>query len=241
LRLAAALHACDTGRGRHEERHLQGTGWLHQAKFLNGLDAAALAALEKLTPAFVEKRTVLFRPGDMPAGFVLVLSGRIGVYLIGKSGRELLLYAVTPGETCVQTTLGILGGEPYGGEAVAETDLVAVTVPLSLFSTLMDTSPAFRGYVFRAFAGRLNDVVRMLERVAFVTVERRLARALIERAGAGTEIAATHQELAIQIGTAREVVTRRLEAMADKDLIHLERGQIAITDAARLARLAAGE
>ena len=64
----------------------------------------------------------MFRPGDMAQGFVIVLSGRIEVRLTSASGREILLYAVEPGESCVQTTLGLMGGEPYSGEAVAATD-----------------------------------------------------------------------------------------------------------------------
>ena len=214
--------------------------WLKQAAFLQGLDDEASGELAALKPMVVEKKTVLFRPGDAPAGFVIVLSGRIGVYLIGKSGRELLLYAVTPGETCVQTTLGILGGEPYGGEAIAETDCVVVNVPLALFRRLMDASPAFRGYVFRAFADRLGDVMHLLEQVAFVRIEQRLANALIERADGTGTVAATHQDLAAHIGSAREVVSRRLVAMADKDLIALERGQILVKDRAALEALSRG-
>lgn len=214
--------------------------WLKHADFLSDLDSQAQDGLAALKPMVVERRTVLFRPGDAPAGFVIVLSGRIGVYLIGKSGRELLLYAVTPGETCVQTTLGILGGEPYGGEAIAETDCVIVNVPLALFRHLMDASPTFRGYVFRAFASRLGDVMHLLEQVAFVRIEQRLAGALLERAGDADTVTATHQDLAAHIGSAREVVSRRLVAMADNGLIALERGHILVNDRAALEALSRG-
>lgn len=156
-------------------------GWIEQASFLSELDREARRQFEVLRPQHVPDRTTLFRPGDQAEAFVILLSGRIGVYLTGRGGRELLLYAVTPGETCVQTTLGVLGGAAYTGEAVAESDLVAVMVPQAVFETLMAISAAFRNFVFRAFAARLSDLMFVLEQVAFVKVEKRLALALIER------------------------------------------------------------
>ncbi len=202
------------------------------------LDDEAKSELSKLRPAHVPKGTVLFRPGDEAPGFFLIASGRVGVYLVGRGGREILLYSVAPGETCVQTTLGLLGGQAYAGEALAETDLVAVVVPRSVFSRLMERSAGFRHFVFRAFGARLADVMRVLEQVAFVKVEERLAFALVERADSRGIVTATHQELATAIGSAREVVSRRLEALGGKGLVELDRGSVRIVDADRLKRLA---
>ena len=217
-------------------------GWADQASFLADIDDEARRALEALKPMHVPARATLFRPGDAAQSFVILLSGRIGVYLTGRNGRELLLYSVTPGETCVQTTLGVLGGAPYTGEAVAESDLVAVMVPPAVFERLMANSPAFRAFVFKAFADRLGDLMFVLEQVAFVKVEQRLAHALIERADDEGRVTLTHQELAVVIGTAREVVSRRLEALASKGVVASERGQIRIIEKGELARMArAGE
>ena len=194
--------------------------------------------LEALKPMHVPARATLFRPGDAAQSFVILLSGRIGVYLTGRNGRELLLYSVTPGETSVQTTLGVLGGAPYTGEAVAESDLVAVMVPPAVFERLMASSPAFRAFVFKAFADRLGDLMFVLEQVAFVKVEQRLAHALLERADDEGRVTLTHQELAVVIGTAREVVSRRLEALASKGVVASERGQIRIIEKGEVARMA---
>lgn len=213
-------------------------GWADRASFLSEIDADARRALEALKPVHVPVRSTLFRPGDSARSFVILLSGRIGVYLTGRNGRELLLYSVTPGETCVQTTLGVLGGAPYSGEAVAESDLVAVMVPPPIFETLMAESTAFRSFVFKAFADRLGDLMFVLEQVAFVKVEQRLAHALLARADEEGHVALTHQELAVIIGTAREVVSRRLEALVSKGVVANERGQIRIINRAELARMA---
>ncbi len=212
--------------------------WVDETGFLASLDADARHVLEGLTPVHVPYRATLFRPGDQARSFVVLLSGRIGVYLTGRNGRELLLYAVTPGETCVQTTLGVLGGAPYSGEAIAESDLVVVMVPPDVFERLMAESAAFRGFVFKAFADRLGDLMFVLEQVAFVKVEQRLAHALVERADEAGQVSLTHQELAVIIGTAREVVSRRLEALASKGVLTNERGQIRIIERMELARMA---
>jgi len=213
-------------------------GWADQASFLADIDDEARRALEALKPMHVPARATLFRPGDAAQSFVILLSGRIGVYLTGRNGRELLLYSVTPGETCVQTTLGVLGGAPYTGEAVAESDLVAVMVPPAVLERLMASSPAFRAFVFKAFADRLGDLMFVLEQVAFVKVEQRLALALIERMDAAGQVEVTHQELSVIIGTAREVVSGRLEALVSKGVLTSERGQIHILDRGELTRMA---
>lgn len=212
--------------------------WLDKAFFPEGLDFEARQFLAALKPQHVPRKTVLFRPGDEAGGFVIVLSGRVGVYLTGRSGRELLLYSVAPGETCVLTTLSILGGEPYQGEGIAESDLVAVMVPASAFRTLMTSSALFSRYVFKAFAARMADVMFLLEQVAFVRVEARLANVLLERMDGEGKVTATHGELAAAIGSAREVVSRRLEALSSKGIVSVERGHVLIEDADALARAA---
>lgn len=212
--------------------------WIASATFIHGLEPKSRVLLDALKPVRVPAKTVLFRPGDTAAQFLIILNGRVSVHLTGRTGRELLLYTVAPGETCVQTTLGVLGGAPYTGEAIADTDLVAVMIPPAQFSTLVRESDAFRTFVFKAFADRLADVTFLLECVAFLKVEERLAMALLSRSDGEGVVTTTHQELATVIGSAREVVSRRLETLAVRGLITVDRGQIRIIDRAGLARLA---
>jgi CRP/FNR family transcriptional regulator len=181
---------------------------------------------------------VLFHPGDPAEGFVVVLQGRIEVYLTGPTGREILLYAVEPGQSCVQTTLGLMGDELYTGEAMTSTEVQLVIIPKSMFLALMDHDPGFRTYVLRAFAQRMQDITRLLERVAFGRVEGRLAEALLELAKDGV-VHATQADLAARIGSAREVVTRRLDAFAKAGWVQTDRGSVQITNAAALRERAA--
>lgn len=216
------------------------TSWIAGTSYAAALDAASRAALEPLKPQLLKAGTVLFRPGDTPSGFVLTVSGRINVYLNSRTGRELLLYSIDPGETCVQTTLGMLGSQPYSGEAITESDVVAVIVPPALFDRLLTQSDEFRRFVFKAFAVRLGEMTDLLEMVAFVKVERRLARWLLLQAGEDNVARATHAEIASAIGSAREVVSRRLEALAGRGVVSLDRGAVRIASPAELKRIASG-
>lgn len=201
--------------------------------------ADALARLTALPVRALPRGTVLFRPGEAAQGFAVVLEGRVEVHLTGPSGREILLYAVEPGQSCVQTTLGLLGDEPYAGEALCATDVRAVLIPRPLFLSLMDSDGAFRLWVLRAFGRRMQDMTQLLERVAFGRVESRLADALL-RLASGDRVEATQAELAARIGTAREVVSRVLGGFARAGLVETDRGSVRLTDAEGLRRLAAG-
>jgi len=215
-------------------------GWCARAEGLPPLGAAAAARLDALAPMEVPEGAVLFHPGETVKGFVIVLRGRIEVYLTGLSGREILLYEVNPGQSCVQSTLGLMGGEDYSGEAVARTACEIVLVPRDIFLRLMDDDSGFRGFVFAAFATRLQSMMHLLDRVAFQRIETRLAQCLLARAEDG-RIKATHAEIAVMIGTAREVVSRRLDALARRGIVALERGVVRILDAETLADLAEAE
>jgi len=212
--------------------------WIEEAAGLPAFDPEARQRLAALSAAEVAPGTVLFRPGEAARGFVVVLAGRIDVFLTGPSGREVLLYSVAPGQSCVQSTLGLLGGADYTGEAVAAAPSRIVLIPRETFLALMDRSAAFRGFVFAAFAARMQATMQALERVAFGRIEGRLAQALLALAEGGI-VRATHQDLAARVGTAREVVTRRLVALEEQGLVRTGRGIVHIADRGRLERLAA--
>jgi CRP/FNR family transcriptional regulator len=197
-----------------------------------------LAALRALPRHEFAAGAVLFQAGGQASGFVVVLSGRIEVRLTALSGREILLYAVEPGQSCVQTTLGLLGDEPYSGEAVCATGCTIVLIPKPMFLNMMGEDASFRAAVLRAFGRRMADLTHVLEQVAFVPIEPRLAQALLELADAGV-VVATQAEIAARIGSAREVITRKLDGFAAKGWIARERGRITVLNEAALRRVAA--
>ena len=211
--------------------------WTGSVPALAGLAPASSARLESLAPTEVPAGAVLFRPGEAVKGYVIVLEGRIGVHLVGPTGRDILLYDVEPGKSCIQSTLGLLGGDDYTAEAVAERPTRLVLLPRATFLDLLGTDPSFRTLVFAAFAERMQSMMQLLERVAFQRVEARLSAWLLSRAEDGV-VRATQQDIASGIGSAREVVSRRLDALARRGAISQTRGRVEILVPEILHRLA---
>lgn len=183
-------------------------------------------------------QSVVFRPGDVCDRFLFVLAGRVRVQQIAESGREIVLYRVGPGETCVLTTASLLGGDPYAAEGVTDDEVEALVLPLAGFQDLLATSDAFRRLVFRTYGRRLTQIMAVLEDVAFRRIDARLAAHLLARAGAASEVLATHHDLAVELGTAREVVSRQLKAFEQRGLVQATRGSVRILERAGLAALA---
>ncbi len=213
--------------------------WTGAAQELAALEPSARSVLERLVPAEVPAGTVLFRPGETVKGYVIVLEGRVSVSLLGPTGRDILLYEVAPGQSCIQSTLGLIGGDDYSAEAAATHDTRLVLVPRPVFLELIDASPAFRKVVFAAFADRMQAMMQLIETVSFMRVEARLAALILERADEDGDLVITQAEIARAIGTAREVVSRRLDKLVKSGAIRAERGAVHIQDRAALEALAA--
>ena len=180
----------------------------------------------------------IFGPGQAPESYVLLLEGTVRVQQASESGREIVLYRVTSGESCALTTACLMGYQDYLAEAIAETDIRAVAVPRTTFDALIARSSDFRRFVFTAFSRRVTDLFRIIEDVAFSRMDIRLAQKLIELAKETGQIAVTQQQLASELGTAREVISRMLAEFQRRGWIASARGNIAIEDQNALRRLA---
>lgn len=212
--------------------------WLAQAPALAALDRDARAQLEQLIPMQLSPGDILFHPGDAIKGYAIVLSGQIDVTLSGVTGREILLYSVVPGQSCIQSTMGLLGGSDYTAEAVVQRATTLVLLPKNGFLSLVDKSAEFRAIVFNAFADRMQDMMQLLEKLAFQRAECRIAEHLLRVSSNGTiTVRTTQADLAMQVGTAREVVSRRLEIWSRRGWVRTARGTIEIRDADALRDL----
>jgi CRP/FNR family transcriptional regulator len=212
-------------------------GWVPGNVAWAGLDDQARKRLNQLQPNTLKTGTVLFNAGDTVRGYAVVLSGSIDVCLTGANGREILLYSVEPGQSCIQSTMGLLGSGDYSAEAHVTCETTLVLLPKPLFLELLDTSSGFRRLVFAAFAERMQTMMHLLEKVAFHRVESRLAERLVTLAEVETTLNITQAELASQIGTAREVVSRRLDTWAIRGWVKTSRGVIHVTDIDALRQL----
>ncbi|CAG0989856.1 Transcriptional regulator SdrP [Rhodocyclaceae bacterium] len=177
---------------------------------------------------------VLFDERQPCQGFPFILRGGIRVLKPAANGRELPLYRVLPGESCIITSSCLLGHADYNARGVTEGETELVLLPRGLFDALLD-QPAFRNFVFHLFSERMAELMQLVEEVAFHKLDQRLAGLLL---GRGKLVHATHQQLADELGSVREMVSRLLKNFADQGLVRLSREQVEILDPAGLRRLA---
>jgi CRP/FNR family transcriptional regulator len=182
--------------------------------------------------------TVLFDEAQPCAGFPFVLEGSIGVSKLAENGREIQLYSVDAGESCILSSSCLLASVDYAAHGVALTDTIVFVLPRPTFERLLKVSDAFRHYVFGLFADRISDLMQTVEEVAFKRLDQRLAALLLRR---GPTVRATHQQLADELGSVREIVSRIVRNFASKGLVQTGREQIMILDTDGLRRVAAAE
>jgi CRP/FNR family transcriptional regulator len=174
--------------------------------------------------------TPLFDAGAPCGGFPLVLQGEVRVARSSEAGRQLELYRVVPGELCLVSSASLFGHHPLTASGTASRPTRLLMIPPELFDRWLDV-PAFRRFVLTLFAERMADLAALIDAVAFRRLDQRLAAALL---GHGRERTVTHQGLADQLGTVREIVTRLLHRFEREGWIELGREHIRLRDAAAL-------
>jgi CRP/FNR family transcriptional regulator len=186
-------------------------------------------------PVSLAPGAVVFEAGLECTRCLLLLEGCVRVYLLDAHGHEIVLYRVRRGETCILSTAALLAAKPYAAHAVVETAAVATAVPIGVFELLMGQSAAFRKIIFASHADRIVDLLQVVGDVAFTPTVVRLARHLAERADRLGVVSMTHDEIAVEVGTAREVVSRNLKTLERDGCLRLAKRSITIIDRNRLA------
>ncbi|MGV6804470.1 MAG: Crp/Fnr family transcriptional regulator [Ruegeria sp.] len=177
--------------------------------------------------------TCLFRPGDESRAFLFVLSGSVRVEQTNAAGRTVVLYRVEAGDSCVLTTTGLLSGRPYSGYGYAEGFVTAISIPAGRFRDLLSSDAKFQELVFRNFAARVGELTDVIDDLLIHRTDQRIARWLANHAGPTIHV--THQELAQELGTVREVVSRTLKSFENRHWIKSGRGTIEVLQIAALA------
>lgn len=213
--------------------------WIDQFEGLAPLppdlrDALAAGSAVVTVPA----GTQVFAPGQSADNLLLLLSGQVRVSQQSENGREVFLYRVHAGESCVLTTACMLSHDDYAAYGLAETEVRAVAIPRATFDHMAGQSPAFRDFIFRAYSRRITDLFALIENIVFQRMDVRLAARLLELADAGGTVQATHQHLAHELGTAREVISRMLAEFQRRGWIQQARGEVRLTGRDALTRLA---
>ncbi len=179
----------------------------------------------------------VFKQGQSADNFLVVASGCVKVFARSAEGKEVVLYRVREGEMCTLTTSCLLGQSKYPAEAVTETDVIARAIPAAQFDQLLNDSESFRRFVFASFGQRLSELMQRFEEMVLEGIHSRLAHFLLQHANDQGIAEITHEQLAQEIGTAREVVSRHLKSMEKAGMIGIQRGKVTIVDPAMLEAL----
>ena len=209
--------------------------WLKTFPALAGLEPASRTLLGKMARLVEAPIGAMgYREGEPCSGYVMRLAGRSRVFKTSSSGREILLYRVRAGETCVLTTTCLLGRSHYPASTIVEEAVRDMVIPAPAFHELMTASPVFRHFVIENYGELISDLIVLLDEVAFRSLEVRLARLLLESV---SPIEHTHQQIAAELGTAREVVSRQLKRFEQQGWVELGRGCVTVIDRAALLDL----
>ncbi len=182
----------------------------------------------------------LFRCGDTCDQFFVMMSGVLRVQVASRNGRQIVLYRVRQGELCMATTTALFAARPFHADGFAEAGSKVLVLPRSRFQSLMANDAAFREFVLGALGKSIASVMDLLQDVAFEGVNNRLAQLLLERSGTTADVRDTHERLALELGSAREVVSRRLKEFERAGWVRLTRGRIEVLDAGALERIERG-
>lgn len=209
--------------------------WLEQFPALRQMHADDWSlARGAVTFPVLEQGAIAYHQGNPCPNYVMCLSGATRAYKISEQGREVLIYQVSAGGTCLLTTQCLLSGGTFPAESNALERTQFAAIPAGVFRALMHQSAEFRGFVLDDYARLMAQLFTLVDDLAFATVERRLARRLIAEAGHDGAIEKTHQQLAADVGSVREVISRHLGDWERAGWIRVERGRITIKDRAGL-------
>ena len=202
---------------------------------LGRLRAGLLARIgDSLQTLSLPSGTEVFDERQPCRGFPFVIGGAIRVLKVSAAGRELPLYRVVAGESCIITSSCLLGHADYNARGVTEGATTLALLPRELFDEMLGEA-AFRDFVFSLFSERMAELMQLVEEVAFRKLDQRLAALLL---GKGRVVHATHQQLADELGSVREIVSRLLKGFAEQGLVRLGREQVEVLDPAGLRRVA---
>lgn len=181
--------------------------------------------------AFFPKGKIISVEGDRCVYFPFVIDGCIRVHKISESGREITLYRLEKGDSCILTASCILSSKHFPAISAAEIDTSVILIPSELILDWVSKYNFWRNYVFSLLSERLSAIIAVVEEIAFRNVDIRLIQKLIRLyEEQGATISTTHQALAADLGSSREVISRLLKDLEHENLLVISRGTIRILD-----------
>jgi len=198
---------------------------------LKGVDPELVREFQKSAfHARIPAGADVFLEGDPVEAIALLISGVVRVYKIGETGRQITLYRFGDGQSCILTANAILSRKTFPAVATVEKDAEAVMVPAEAFRDWVNRHRPWREFVFDLLSARLSSVMELVDEVAFGRMDVRLANFVLNRARSARTFRTTHQEIASELGTSREVISRLLEDLGKEGAIRIGRGEIEVLE-----------
>lgn len=194
--------------------------------------------LKKAPQITLQEGQRIFHQGQACEQYFILREGQARVFTRSANGKEVLLYHMNPGEICILTTACLLSNKSFPAEAIANSDLSTYVLNKAQFDAWLAESADFRQLIFSGFGQRLNGLIETISKLALEGIDQRLAKLLLRQEG--MELAWTHQQIADDIGSAREVVSRHLKKMAEMQWVELGRGKLRILNRDALIKLSLG-
>ena len=178
----------------------------------------------------LDKGQIIMGDNSRCNGVPLVVRGSLRLFRISEKGREMTLYRMSEGEICILGAICAMSEIKYDFSLEAEKDSTVINIPPDIFKELFFKSKIFQTYIFNALAEKLIMSMETIEMLIFISIEQRILEYLHENANKDGEVKTTHEKMAIELGSSREVITRQLRKMAEKDLLTLKRGKIILNN-----------
>ncbi len=193
------------------------------------------AFLTQVQPTNLAKDRSIYLEGDCCHSLPLIISGSVRIYKLGENGREITLYHLGKGDSCILTASCIMSQKDFPAFAVTETDVEVITIPADSLRTWIMHNSIWQAYIFGLLSQRLASVIEIVEEVAFRRMDCRIASYLLEIGNTNTEtVQRTHKEIAQELGTSREVVSRILKTFEKEKLLSLSRKMIELNNCEKL-------
>ena len=204
---------------------------LVNARFENFADDLQKSILDEGKVIEVEEGDVLIRSGDPIRNTMLVVDGRIKIYREDEAGNEYLLYYLEPGSACAISIMCALQQEESKITAIAETHSTLISIPFEFIGKWMEIYPTWNAFIIRTYRARFDELLLTIDHIAFRKMDERLVFYLKQKTeGRGNQIAISHQEIANDLNSAREVISRLLKKLEQLGAVKLERNLIHIID-----------
>ncbi len=185
----------------------------------------------------LKKGSCIFEQGNECTHLALMLRGSTRIYTLADTGREITLYRIAAGQSCILTASCIQSENPFPASAICESDIEALLIPSKCLQKWLAESPAWRHFIFGLISQRMTSVICLVEEIAFNKLDQRIAKLLLQYHNKSMylSIHTTHHEIALELGTSREVVSRILMNFQSSGLVHLTRGVIDLLDLEELS------